>query len=71
MPVLGIGMLAPEPHRTTRQPAVNRSTEPAICASSDPSAYVPIWRGQMQAPVVLSYSRYERFHRREPLTPRA
>jgi hypothetical protein len=26
-------MLAPEPHRTTRQPAVDRSTEPAICVS--------------------------------------
>jgi hypothetical protein len=30
MPVPGLAVLAPEPHRTTRQPAVNRSTEPAI-----------------------------------------
>ncbi len=28
----GLAMLAPEPHRTTRQPAVEPSTEPAICA---------------------------------------
>ena len=35
------------------------------------SACVPIWRGQMQAPGVVSYSRYERFHRREPLTTSA
>ena len=30
----GLGMLAPEPHRTTRQPAVNRRAEPAFCAQS-------------------------------------
>jgi hypothetical protein len=33
-----------QPHRTTPEPAVNRSTEPAICVSSATSAYVPIWR---------------------------
>jgi len=29
----GLAMLAAEPHRTTRQPAVERSAEPAICAA--------------------------------------
>jgi len=29
----GLAALAPEPHRTTMQPAVNRCTEPAICAA--------------------------------------
>jgi hypothetical protein len=37
----GLSVLAPEPHRTTRPPAVEASTEPAICGAerpSDPSA---------------------------------
>jgi len=29
----GLAVLVPEPHRTTLQRAVNRSTEPAICAA--------------------------------------
>jgi hypothetical protein len=34
----------PEPHRTTRQPAVEPSADPAICVSKTTGTYVPIWR---------------------------
>jgi hypothetical protein len=37
-------VLASDPHRTTRQSAVNRSAEPAFCVSRVASAYVPIGR---------------------------
>jgi hypothetical protein len=38
------GRKAAETHRTTGQPLVDLSTEPAICVSKATSAYVPIWR---------------------------
>jgi hypothetical protein len=42
----GLAVLAPEPHRTTRQPTVEPSAEPAFRAARTTSTYVPIcaWR---------------------------
>jgi hypothetical protein len=52
----GLAALAPEPHRTTRQPASNRSTEPAFRASTPTSPFVPIWRA-WQRPAVAFCAR--------------
>jgi len=45
----GLAALASAPHTTRGQPAVNRITEPAICAAPTTSAYVPI--GALESPV--------------------
>jgi hypothetical protein len=60
LPARGWPCSPPEPHITTRQRAVNRSAEPAICASSGTSAYVPICARSAVVPTVIRARHYVR-----------